>query len=209
MGDPEDIARSVRRYLGMMLTQPWDLRLQREEVRDDARPAGFIEMGREAERWAREGAIPQGDRILFAPVTISLFPPVAEPRTSGREARQLAGDVRDLLQAGGDGIVFANGRRACGPKRIPWWDYSAVPPGTAGPEFPVDVLRVENLTVDPIQDTMDARRWSVVVELRLAYELGGRLGPDAPVVDRIITNVPPDLETLDLGGYVVGHGAAE
>lgn len=208
VGDPEDIARSVRRYLGLMLTQPWDLRLQREEVRDDRRPAGFVEMGREAERWAREGAIPQGDRIMFAPVTISLFPALAEPRAAGRDARQLAGLVRDLMQAGGDGILFASGRPACGPKRIPLWDYSEAGPGQAGPQFPVDVLRVENLSVDPVQDTMDARRWAVIAELRLSYELGGRVSQPAPVVERIISQMPEDALERDAGGWVVSRAAA-
>lgn len=208
MHDPEDFARSIRRYLGLMLTQPWDLRLQREEVRDDARPAGAIETGREQERWARD-SVPQGDRIMFMPVTVSLYPALGEPRAAGRAARQLAGDVRDLLQVGGDGVVFSDGRRASGPKRIPLWDYAAAAPGSAGPPFPYDVMRVENLSVDSIQDPMDARRWSVIAELRLSYELPGREPDPAPVVVDIITNLPDNLPELDRAGYAVGHGAAE
>lgn len=207
MYDPEDITRSIRRYLGLMLVAPWSVALQREEVRDDQRPAGVIELGQEKNRFARD-SIPQGDRINFAPVTISLYPALGEPRVAGRAARQLAGDVRDLFQVGGDGVVFQDGRRACGPNRIPMWDYAAADPGTPGPQFPLDVMRVEDVGVDAMQDPLDARRYSVIAELRVSWELPGREAPTAPfVADVPVVDVPPGDPVLVPGsGYVTGQG---
>lgn len=195
MYEPDDIVRSVRRYVAVMLGPPWQLDLERKEVADDARPAGVLETGPEAVRRAR-ATVPQGSVELFMPLTVSLYPPLAEPREAGRAARRLSGSLLDLLLVGADGPVFADGRRAAGPERIPLYDYSNIPLiGTAaeraGPEFPHDVLWVEDYSARPVQDPLDPQRWTVVLELRVSYERPGRVGPVAPLTARLI----PTLHT--------------
>lgn len=209
----EDIVRSVRRYVSLMLGQPWNIMLERQEVRDDARPAGLIEIGETHERFSRV-AVPQGERTMFAPLTIALFPPVyvapltnppepLNPRVTGRAARQLAARVRDLIAVGaapaGDPQLFrANGRPACGPARMPLWDYQSVAPGTAGPQKPHDVLWAEDWTVDAVQDPEDARRWSVMADVRVSWEATGAVPPVGVVVGRFKVKppaVPPDPAT--------------
>lgn len=200
MYGPDDIVRSFRRTVAEMLGEPWALDLERKEVLDEARPAGVIEIGREQVRRART-SIPQGEVELFAPVTLTLYPELAEPRQAGRTARQLAGRLHDLMKFGADGPVFENGRPASGPERLPLYDYADVLLiGTAqqrsGPQFPHDVLWVEDYGAGPVQDPLDPERWTVVLEARLSWERPGRVGPDAPIA-------APDPQTGHFGPITI------
>lgn len=188
----DDVARSVRRHLAEWLGPPWVLNLERVEVADDDRPAGLIEVGIARARAAR-AALPQGNVTEFAPVSIALYPPLAEPREAGRAARDLASGLRDLLTFGADGPLLVSGRPASGPFRLPLYDYAAVPlAGSAaerrGPERAHDVLWVEDQGVRPVQDPMDARRWSVIADLRVSWERPGAVRPGdvgAPLAARM------------------------
>lgn len=193
MYSPDDVARSIRRYVGAMLGPPWVIDLERRAVADDERPAGLIELGRAQVRRART-SIPQGEVELFAPLTVMLYPSLDKPRQAGRTARNLAFALEQLVVLGADGLVFADDRPASGPERIPLYDYSDVPlEGTAaereGPEFPHDVLFVEDYGVNPVQDPQDPKRWSVALDCRVSWEQPGRAAPDAPITARM----PPTL----------------
>lgn len=197
--DRESVARSIRRYFSGLLPQPWNVMLERIEVKDDQRPAGLIEVGEIRGRDVR-ASVPQGEITEFAPVTMTLWPavqsgappvPLSVP-VAGRNARLIEQGVRDMIVVGAeDAAVFVggvrDGRDAAGPLRMPLWDYSARNHDQAGPANPIDVLWVEDHSVTAIQDPLDARRWAVIAEMRISWERPGReqkLG--AP-----ITNVPP------------------
>lgn len=183
--DEDSIARSVRRYVFAVLDEAWTIDLQRDEVKDDARPAGVVEMG---EARLREGrsAIPQGNVTRFAPVTVTLYPVVQDPRKAGRAARKLSTLMNDLIVFGLDLRNPDTGRLVAGPERIPLYDYDAVdydadPPVIEGPDLPHDVLWAEDYSSNAIQDPLDPRRWSVVLEMRVSWEQPGRTVPDAPL----------------------------
>jgi hypothetical protein len=192
--DPDDIARSVRRTIAELLGEPWQLDLERKEVADDARPAGVVEMGEARMRRART-SLQQGPVTSFAPVTVTLYPALAEPREAGRAARKLAHLLLDMVMIGVTGPTLEDpllpgepGRVASGPERLPLYDYENIPlVGTAaerrGPDFAHDVLWAEDYGVRPLQDPMDPQRWSVILEMRLSWERPGH-DPDldAPIV---------------------------
>jgi hypothetical protein len=206
--DDESIARSVRRYIAPALGQPWNLMLERQEVRDDARPAGVVELGAAKERRART-SLPQGEVENFIAATVTLYPATDAPRKAGREARQLAGFLRRLIQfgadpEGADELTRADGRPMAGPARLPLWDYDGAEPGTAGPPRPHDTMWAEDWSADAIQDPLDARRWSVVLEMRLSWEEPGRLGEQGPNVADVVA-VPPDPADQRTG-FVYGDG---
>lgn len=187
MYDVDDIARSVSRLLAETLGQPWRLDLERREVRDDERPAGLIEVGQVRTRRART-SVPQGDVEEFAPLTLTLYPALDEPQVAGRAARLLAAKLTRLITVGADGPLLTSGRRASGPERWPLYDYSAVKlSGTAaerrGPARAHDVLWLEDYGVRAIQDPADARRWTVVADVRLSWERPGAIvpGPAPPI----------------------------
>jgi hypothetical protein len=196
--DPDSVLRSIRRYLSGLLPQPWSVTTERVEVRDDARPAGVIEMGEVRTRRARV-SVPQGEVEEFAPVTVTLYPPVTgtggtplDPRLASAGARVLSGRVRDLIVIGAEGVSMA------GPERMPLWDYSAIAPGTAGPAQPIDVLWAEDYSVRAVQDPLEARRWSVIAELRVSWERPGRERAEAPVLTGLPgapagTPIPPEV----------------
>lgn len=186
MGDPDDVARSVRRYIAGMLGPPWEIDLERVPVADEDRPVGSIETGVAAVRQARI-SVPQGQVILFMPVTVTLYPSLQAPNLAGQTARRLAHALEQLMVYGADGLNFASGRPAAGPERIPLWDYADVAlegdaAARSGPEFPSSVMWVEDYTSQPIQDTMDPQRWTVILDMRLSWEVAGRAGEPAPPV---------------------------
>ena len=202
MYDPDDIARSVRRTIAELLGPPWQLDLERKEVADDARPAGVIEMGEARMRRARTSP-QQGQITAFAPVTVTLYPPLAEPREAGRSARKLAHLLLDMVMVGVVGPTFSDGgdppmpgRRASGPERLPLYDYANVPLiGTAaerkGPDFAHDLLWVEDYGVRPLQDALDPQRWSVILEMRVSWERpGADPDRDATIVAQPLAPVP-------------------
>lgn len=193
--DPDDVVRSFRRLVFAMVGAPWSLSLERREVKDEARPAGLVEIGQTRASSARS-AIPQGPVVYAAPVTVTLYPSLASPREAGRTARILAHGLHQLIAVGADGPVFEDGRPAAGPERVPLYDFSPVPlTGSAeqreGPEFPHDVLWVEDYGARALQDPMDPQRWSVVLDARVSWEAPGRV---SSADDPITTAMPLTYE---------------
>lgn len=194
--DPESIGRSVRRYLSGVLTQPWSVALETQEIRDDSRPAGVLELGEVRVRRARV-SIPQGEVEEFMPLTLSLYPRILDvddvpldPRITAREARLAASALQLLVTSGAEGVAMS------GPERFPLWDYSAVAPGTPGPADPIDVLWVEDYAIRTLQDPDDTRRWSVIMDCRISWERPGRVPPVAPT----LTDVPGTFTPVGSGG---------
>ncbi|HEX7088735.1 MAG TPA: hypothetical protein VF192_01285 [Longimicrobiales bacterium] len=209
---PDDVQRSVRRYLSQALptvdpTKRWRLAFQSENVRDDQRPVGLLEMGRVAREGRSRIAVGQGNVVEGAPITVSLWPEMhgedgalLHPRVAERNARQLAGLVYDVFRFGLDLPPLPSGRPRCGPERIPLYDYSGaatVGPAAArqGPADPHDWLWAEGYSTRAIQDPEDARRWAVICELTVTWERPGRAGPVAPVV----TDMPGEFIPIGYG----------
>lgn len=190
--ESNDIARSIRRYLSMLLADDWTIRIERREVRDEERPVAVVEMGQEQALRARE-TVPQGEVETLHPITITCYPalpggedddPPADPL---REAQGKAAALKTLLNRwlmfgltvkndiDGDGKW-----EMAGPYRLPLWDYGDV--ALFGEERevttdPHDVLAVqrESVNVEAIQDNEDFRRWTVVCEFRVTMEQPGRI----------------------------------
>jgi hypothetical protein len=169
-----------------MLGEPWLIDLERAEVRDEDRPAGVVEVG-EVRLRAGRVSVPQGPLTRFAPVTVSLYPVVQEPRKAGRAARQLASRLADLITLGAEWIDETTGRPLAGPERIPLYDYSGIdldsadPADRTGAAKPTAWLWAEDYSTNAIQDPLDPRRWAVILELRVSWDQGGRSIPAAPL----------------------------
>lgn len=193
--DPDDVARSIRRYLsGTLEAPPWRLRTERREVRDDDRPVGVIDIGEVTVTRAREGVLEQGEVEWLLPVTVSCYPEIEAKEKEGRhEAELLRAQLLRWIQVGL--TVQADGRDFAGPFRIPLYDYSQTDlsgAAKAGPTEPHDVLFVprQSLSSAIIQDLEDSLRFTVICEFQATVEMPGRVPPDAPPVTEIYP-VPP------------------
>lgn len=172
----DDIAYSVRRYLAAALGQPWTFDFERRELTNDERPKAVIDLGPSRTTRARV-SVPQGNVEQAAPMTVTLYPAVGEtPRAASRAAKQVRHVVHRLLDFGLDLGNGPTGRPRAGPRRIPLYDYAAVPDsGGAGPAEPYDWLWVDDgFTVRDLQDPVDNRRYAVVAEATLTWEAAGR-----------------------------------
>ena len=207
--EDSDIKRSLQRYLGETLEEPWAIRTQRRQVADEDRPVAVIQTGQATVLRARE-SVPQGEVESLVPITITAYPPLPvapeeedpeEPfdaiRLADLAAEQLKTHLRRLITIG---LVVRDkdGRDWAGPFRIPLWDYADVPltgPDRGGPEDPHDVLFVqrESLQVRSIQDPEDDLKWSVVCEFRVTVEEPGRIpDPDEGyVADGVVGRFKP------------------
>lgn len=190
MWEKDDIARSIRRYLGMMLESPWELRLERREVADDDRPVGVVDLGAAGSVFART-SIEQGWVTEMYPVTVTCYPEMEKnPRNGAQNARELTTALKNLIQLGMV-LNFPSGRPAAGPYHIPLWDYTGVPmtgPQRAGPPDPHATLSVAEspFTARPIQDPEDEKRWTCILEFHVHVQKPGRtLDPDLPLVTTI------------------------
>jgi hypothetical protein len=187
----DDVVRSLRRYLVCIVdAPPWKLRLERREVKDEERPVGVVVPGKKSSLRGRTSLI-QGNVEDILPITINLYPElpdaseVEDPKRQARlEAYDLADRLFDLFARGA--ICYTEDkdghrRHWAGPFRAPLWDYADVPltgEDRAGPDDPHDVLWIveSSLDVQPIQDTEDPLRWSVIANFRVSIESPGR-GP--------------------------------
>lgn len=202
--DPDNIVRSVRRYVTDMLGPPWAIDLEREELADADRPGGVIEVGAEQVRFIRR-SVPQGNVQAFMPVTLTLYPSLAEPREAGRTARHLSNALARLIAVGASELLQVNGRPGAGPEVLPLYDYSDVPlHGTIaqrrGPARPFTVMWAEDYSTRPLQDPQDPQRWSVILEMRVSYEYAGRATPDGPIVERMPGGYLPGRDPRDQTG---------
>lgn len=200
MWSDDDILRSVRRYLAMTLeAPPWTLRVERREVKDEERPVGVVVAGALSTSKARTSLI-QGDVTEVMPVTITLYPAVADATADGiragrLEASKLKSHLNELINTGltVEAQVEERTVQFAGPFRMPLWDYEGVPltgEERAGPDDPHAVMWVDEASanVQAIQDLEDATRWTVVANFRVSIERPGRTAPDDQIrdIDRFI-----------------------
>ena len=208
----DDVQRSVRRYFSQTLVpldpaKRWRLAFSKDQVRDDQRPAGLIEMGQlTSGNRQRSASLQQRNVVEAVPITVTLWPEMhgadgalLEARVAERNARALQQQVYDLFRFGLElpPLPLTHpthpGRPRSGPERVPLYDYSAsTTTGTAaqrqGPADPHDWMWAESYGARAIQDPEDPRRWTVVCELTLSWERPGRITAeerDAPLVDRL------------------------
>jgi hypothetical protein len=184
-GDPDDVLRSLRRYMAQMLSSPpWTVRLQRTAVGDDERPVAIIEPGVLTTPFARR-AVNQGDVQKQQGFTVVAYPVLGATAVESAEtARVTAG----LIDGGiSRGLVTDDTPPALigAPWRLPVYAYAGVPLEGAGRQGPADPYMHADIdqtfNVRPIQDAMDELRYTVVASLRVSWWQGGRIPPAAPL----------------------------
>lgn len=189
-GDPNDVLRSLRRYVGLMLgAPPWTVRAQRTRAVDDQRPVAVVEESTPLSTpRSRAGGWPQGDVQKMQGFAVMLYPAIeTDPASAAQAARELAG----LLDAGfSRGLVTDDVPPVMigAPWRLPVYDFAAVPiVGAAadrkGPADPYMHANIdETFNVRAVQDPLDELRFTVVANLRVTWWAGGRIPPAAPIV---------------------------
>lgn len=201
MNDPEDVLRSLRRYVAQMLgSPPWTVRLQRTRVADDERPVAIVEeSGPLTTPFARARTVNQGDQQKQQSFTVVCYPPLgSQPVDSAETARQVA----SLLDAGfSRGLVTDDTPpvNIGAPFYFPVYDYAGVPitgSGRAGPQDFYTFAEVDNtFNVRAIQDAVDEKRYTVVANLRVRWWQAGRIPADAPIAESVtgtFETVEPD-----------------
>lgn len=191
MFEPDDVARSLRRYIGLLLPEgpppDWTMRLERREVKDEERPVGVINVGEVSTIQARE-TFEQGNVVDQYPVTIYLYPPVeADAQRARREGDAYRSALHQLLKYGfplSTLPVFCldeNGRPKAGPFHVPLWDWDGIPSegpaeGREPPEEAAGSMRIpsESLVCENLTDEDDERRRTVFAEFRIQLEMPGR-----------------------------------
>jgi hypothetical protein len=193
MWESDDIIRSTRRYLSLMLPgPPWKIRIERREILDSERPVAVIEAGSMSSP-IRRVARYQGLAETILPLTISLYPALAESaetddlRLAAQQARKLVDLMNNWVTIGipirGEPFGVPD-RLMSGPYRFPLWNYDGVPligKEKGGPEKPHSVLWVSEASfsargafdTQAIQDPDDASRWSVIQNLQVSMEKPG------------------------------------
>lgn len=177
--------------MNAMGAPPWTVRTEREQVADDARPVAVVEVtSPEASLQARE-TVPQGDVHRSQTFTLTLYPEVE--RTAAEARQRAARDASLLLGAIAGGLVDGDAVLS-GPFRLPVYDFEGVPvkgSGRGGPAVPYGWLSVEDAPVRPVQDPEDARRWTVVCDLRMTWWQGGRVvDPSIPLASGVTAGPP-------------------
>lgn len=181
----DDIHRSLRRYVSQALgSPPWTVRTERQPVEDDARNVCVVEPASPSSQGKHRVSIPQGNLEKMMAFSAMAYPELGDTAADSRLAAQLVADL--LEQAFAIGLVEGKGeeqRNIGGPFRLPVYDFAGVPVkgaerGAAGDEY--GFAWVDDLTVRPLQDPIDYLRFTVVCDVRLSWEQGGRLLPGAP-----------------------------
>lgn len=195
-GDPEDVLRSLRRYVSLMLgSPPWTVRIQRTRVADDERPVAVVEQSAPLTTpRSRAGGIAQGDVQKAATYTVVCYPgPIA---ATAADARLQAGEVASLLDAGFTrGLVTDDvpPKNVGAPWRVPVYDFAGVPVSGANRAGPADPYMYANVgagfNVRPIQDALDELRFTVAATLPLTWWQGGRIRPTGPIAQRLLPTV--------------------
>lgn len=178
----DDRLRSIRRMIavGMEKVERYDLHTQRMQVADDARPAGLVEPSTVAIALGNpRTTVVAGDvqkQQTFAVILYVDFDETEDPRASRLRAHQHAQRLDDIVTLG---LVSDDDPPVsiCAPFTVPLYDYEGVPisgPDRAGPADPYAFAEVTAWTVQPVQDPLDDRRWSVAGSMRVTWWDAGR-----------------------------------
>ncbi len=162
----DDVLRSVRRFFGMLLPEPWDIQYQRDENMD--RPCGVIvpaaPTASTGSAYIRDS---QRDFDVF------LYPTGFEgqPARSRLEAEALADSVKQAIQRG---LVTDDGRYSYS-YRLPVFDHTDVDfdEDVLPDAVPFDHLPVSNVDIEPRIDPDDDTLFTVVVGLRVQWSEDG------------------------------------
>lgn len=185
-GDPEDVYRSLRRYVSLMLgSPPWTVRLQRSRVSDDERPVAVLEPGLLGTASSRAGMVNQGDVQKAQPFTVVCYPALG---ATAALSAQIARELVVLLDAGfSRGLVTDDDPpvNIGAPWRTPVYDFAGVEIAGAdragGGVAYMHANVAEGMSARAIQDPQDELRYTVVANLRLTWWAGGRIPPAAPL----------------------------
>lgn len=196
-GEPEDVLRSLRRYVAQTLgSPPWTVRIQRTRVLDDERPIAVVEEGGPLTTpRSRAGMVNQGDVQLMQSYAVMCYPAMA---SDAADSRYEAGRVRSLLQAGfSRGLVTDDDPpvNIGAPWSVPVYDFDGVPVSGEGRAGPADSYMYasvdQTFNVRPVQDPLDELRFTVVANLRMTWWAGGRIPPAAPLVESMTPGFAP------------------
>lgn len=184
MWDWDDVHRSLRWYSALALgSPPWDIRTERVEVRDDARPAGVVEPSSPIVPRLARSAVPQGNVLEDRSFAV-----VAYPALGGtvEESKLEAARVEELLNGlVRFGLVRDDGTDYSAPGFIPVWDFAGVGltadfPTAADAAYDHAVIAT-GANVQRQQDNVELRRFTVILNLRVEWERPGRVsGVSAP-----------------------------
>lgn len=186
----DDVHRSLRRYVALMLAEPWKVRTERQPTTPDEREVCVVEPASGVTTGAHRMSIPQGNVEKLQAFSVMAYPAL---EGTAAESRQLAQEVVDLLDAGfSSGLVDDAGASIGGPYRLPVYDFDGVPVkgrSRRGGTVVYGYADVRDLNVRALQDTLDHLRFTVVCDLRLMWERGGRLSA-VPGSERVAKAMP-------------------
>lgn len=185
----DDRRRSLRQYVALGMDGSgdlYDLRVLREEIADDARPAGLIEPATPVGALGNpRTTVPQGAVQQQQTFAVVLYPRVEDeedPRVHRLRADLHAQRLYDVISIG---LVNDDDTELSRPGMVPLWDHAdAATGGPARGNVPADPyawMTVEDWTVQPIQDPLDDKRWSIVGSLRCSWWHPGRVAADEPI----------------------------
>jgi hypothetical protein len=174
---PEDLIRSVRRWFGVVLPEPWDIQYQRTDDLD--RPSVIVQPST-GQLTSGSAYIRQNQRDFQAFVYPTGFE--GDPPRSRVEAEGFAYTLERAMAQGfkPDGLVYYS--RAL---RLPVFDYADVPwdQGQPSDALPYDYLPVANFGTDVRVDPDDDSLFTVVVDMRITWTTLGDISRfDGPLM---------------------------
>jgi hypothetical protein len=182
---PDDVVRSVRRWVGLWLPEPWDIQYQKDD--DMERPAGLLvpatRVDSTGSAFLRDY---QRDFDLF------LYPTgfEADQLRSRVEAERLADEARRAFEQG----VMVGGVRISRTMRLPVWDHADVDWDQDIPSGrdPFDWLPVRAFGVEARVDPDDDTLFVVVATFRIVWSGDGDLSRlDGPTLQDVRVGMEP------------------
>lgn len=162
-----DVLRSIRRWFGVLLPEPWDLQFQREDAVE--RPTGFVVPAIPAQNSGSAYV-----RNELRDFDVFLYPDTEEgnPALARVQAEQLAEEVKQAMTRG---IKLEGGGYYSRTMRLPVYDYEGIAWDQTTPDDvqPFDLLPVSNFDVEVRIDPDDDTLFTVVVSLRLHWVSDG------------------------------------
>lgn len=183
---PDDVLRSIRRWLGLLLPEPWDIQYVNDE--DAERPSGFVIPATRTTNPGGSAYVRDFARDFDA----FLYPPGVEgdPMASRVEAERLAHLVERAFNQG----VTVEGARISRTMRLPVWDHADVPWDQDIPEGrePFDMLPIRGFSVEARVDPDDDSLYTVVATFQATWRDDGDVSRfDGPVLQDVRVEAKP------------------
>lgn len=181
----DDLHRSLRRYISLVLVQPWRVRTERQPVTPDERELCVVEPSSGVTTGRHRVSIPAGNVEKLMAFSAMAYPAMGATASESRVEAQRIATILDNAFTNGlvdetDGVQT----NIASPFRVPVYDFLGVPvtgKSRAGPSEPYGYAWLDDLSVRSIQDSLDHLRYTVTCDLRLSWEQGGRILPSAPL----------------------------